>query len=1246
MSGSTATAKPSAPKARWGRLDASPKRSRTSKLGRLTSINENPPTFLQPLAVSFEKVTKIEKIKDPKTGKTKIANKRTEYRLNESGERIPKAPKQWAFGAWDIESHCYDHTCSEAHRRRHAEGGHQATCRECETCAPCNPEHGNHWIAAQLSVLRIPDPYIEYVAQLEPHQLFGGEVRENGRYVEFLNKGLSLDAEERARCLAPEGCIDSTLRFLMAHPCFTQRAKASKGYLARGVHTAECDGKKNLKANGKPCRGCVRKPYAPGFHTNKCRYDRKFTKKDGTPCEGCSTMSTAWYSHFGGGYDINFALRWLSSHSQDADVVKQTVESVVDPERRAELKAAMEKRYEYKAESLLSGATHIQVKLTRLREVPGTGEPDSAAPEKQIHDEDHWVRRFLGAGLLPSDEFAAIKEAQEHLTVLTGTKLEPTGEFDKKTSSALKSFQERCGLPPTGLIDRQTSAALRYLRSQTRWEAVPGEIILLRDSFRLVASSLADAAKDFELKHPVTGETLTKIDDIDVKNPPPPDDPDFRRYCRIDTEVCVQLVTKFSSLIEQLGGTLEVTASSCAVSLFRRRYLRDKIPRHRHLTGCRLLCAQCGLETCSQECGAPNAPAGENMKKHQHLIDRHRKKMHRLCPTYPVGCFHFAALGKNGHRHGGHVEVLRQRLEAGRCYDVNSLYPFAMLGPVPVGPMQRYVNLTPREAKHEKPKSALRQAAGAWRLQKERTTHLAEKDPRWRDLVDKHGLEFAALEATFQVGSDKGPDLATGKPFDDWKFNRLESFKRIRRCGYVECVVSIPRDDSVPESFFPPLPTVRDSQNGEILFWPTGVLYGWWCYEELRALLEVPGARLHAVRQSVWFRGEPIFREFIETLYGERQRSDGAKKQLLKIVMNSTYGKTLQNPLKRRVLRLQAAEERPKGWLPTNPNPPNGDDFTWPWGSIQEYREAPFFLPHWGSLITARARMVIWRVCVDVERGKYGKDKYVSYLDTDSAYTTAKLDDICDEKKLGMLKLEYALPDDKRKKYLAGVEAAWEKYQREHAARVESTMSDVSLTDEEKAERVRRLEARKKYYKAEHYEADRDETKYKRARPDGIISCNFWGPKLYEVLDPETGDEVKTVHKGTPEPNAEKLRKFIRGEALTGKPRAPKAGTEIRNDFVFDPITLTRTGQTILWKKPKRGEPEIAHKRVHHHDPAGRGMTSPRHVEAHDEFELEESFRSRRKTSAARLYEEWTGKPWIDEEQLAQATAETEAEAS
>jgi hypothetical protein len=238
-----------------------------------------------------------------------------------------------------------------------------------------------------------------------------------------------------------------------------------------------------------------------------------------------------------------------------------------------------------------------------------------------------------------------------------------------------------------------------------------------------------------------------------------------------------------------------------------------------------------------------------------------------------------------------------------------------------------------------------------------------------------------------------------------------------------------------------------------------------------------------------------------------------------------------------------------------------------------------------------------------------------------------------DSSRLGALKLEYQLDEDKRKKTLAKLDEAWAKYQKRYEENVEKIEANASLSRAEKKELKRRLDARLRYYREEHYESEKDSPKYARARPEGIISCEFYGPKLYIVKDPVTGAEVKTVHKGSPEPNSEKLRRFLSGEPISTKAKAPKAGTGIRDDFQFDPVVLTRTGQKILWKKPKSDEREIMHKRVHHHDPGGDGRTSPRHLLADQEFEVEESFRSRHASTAAKIYEEWTGAPW--EEKLA-----------
>lgn len=829
--------KPKKRPAKWGRL--SPQKNKKSKLGRLTNIYEEQPEFLTPLRDAYEKVSpppdkakrgaqKIENVETKSRGTQGKKEKKKRNKGKKEGEWVLKPPKEWAFGAWDIESHCYEHVCPSEHREKSC---NIPGCQTCHECPACNPEHGEHWISAQLSILRIPDQYIDYVKGLDESELFGGTRQEEGRYVEFLNSPQTCILRERARCVAPGGCIDRTLRFLMNKPCFFQKAKLSKGYIVKGEHTPRCTTAKHKKKGGSLCSGCARKPYAPGAHTTKCRH-RDFRKKDGTPCGGCSTLSTAWYSHFGGGYDINFALRWLSEHGSDFEALKKLVESADENEREI-LKSAIASRYQYKAESLLAGATHIQVKLYKLAEVYKKKKPtkkqlatiakESKSP--RLGSSDYWLKGYLERGLLPGGDLCDVREAQETLNLVMKSRLQVTGEENERTEKAIRGFQKKCAIHSTGRIDRETSAALRYLRSMTTREPNSDEVILLRDSFRLVGSGLSDAAKDFQLTHPVTGKPLRKIDDIDVTNPPPPDDPEYRRYCRFDTEICVQLVMTFNKLITQLGGTLEMTSSSCAVTLFRRKYLKDRLPRHRHMTGCKMLCKTCGTETCSKECGVNHRiEPGKNQERHLKLLKKHKKSMHKLCPTYPIGCFHFAALGKNGHRHGGHVDVLRQRLDKGRCYDVNSLYPFAMLGPVPVGHMQRYVNLSPEEKKTEKYGSPLAVAAYTWEAQKKKVIEKASRNPITKNLIEKHGLDFATLEETFRVGADRGPDTETGAPFDDPNFDKIDSFKRIRKCGYVEAIVSIPQDDRVPESYFPPLPIVRDTKNdegknaGEILF--------------------------------------------------------------------------------------------------------------------------------------------------------------------------------------------------------------------------------------------------------------------------------------------------------------------------------------------------------------------------------------------------------------------------------------------
>ncbi len=107
----------------------------------------------------------------------------------------------------------------------------------------------------------------------------------------------------------------------------------------------------------------------------------------------------------------------------------------------------------------------------------------------------------------------------------------------------------------------------------------------------------------------------------------PINDPKWKEYNNRDTLVLWEAVSKLQEAVQDLGGQVKATAASTSMDLFRRRYLRREILPHKSLHG-----------------------------------------FFRQCYV------------------GGRTEVFDYRVRRGpiNYYDVNSLYPFACLRPLPV----------------------------------------------------------------------------------------------------------------------------------------------------------------------------------------------------------------------------------------------------------------------------------------------------------------------------------------------------------------------------------------------------------------------------------------------------------------------------------------------------------------------------------------------------------------------------------
>jgi len=205
--------------------------------------------------------------------------------------------------------------------------------------------------------------------------------------------------------------------------------------------------------------------------------------------------------------------------------------------------------------------------------------------------------------------------------------------------------------------------------------------------------------------------------------------------------------------------------------------------------------------------------------------------------------------------------------------------------------------------------------------------------------------------------------------------------------GFIKARVEIPRDEYLPNLPYRP-------DKGKLIF-PVGTFSGVWSSIELASIVEYGGKILDST-ESVWFRGTPVFKSYVEKWYKFRDKTSPtwskAMDTIAKLFLNSLYGKFGMN------------EEREKLWFFPEESifsqhalQPMGDL------SLGMYREeievAPnYVIPHIAAWITAAARMRLWREMY--ARKQRGEEIY--YCDTDSIFTSGE---VGDSKKLGELKL-------------------------------------------------------------------------------------------------------------------------------------------------------------------------------------------------------------------------------------------------
>jgi hypothetical protein len=256
--------------------------------------------------------------------------------------------------------------------------------------------------------------------------------------------------------------------------------------------------------------------------------------------------------------------------------------------------------------------------------------------------------------------------------------------------------------------------------------------------------------------------------------------------------------------------------------------------------------------------------------------------------------------------YGGRVEIFKFKGEHLNCYDVNSLYPYAM-----------------------------------------------------------HQFEFPTGRILFTRNTKKIESL----------FNKY--------LGVVEVTLR------VPETYCPPLPFRTEKPRK--LFFPIGKWRAAYCTEELKKYQEAGLIKILKFHKGIFQAGRcRPFVDFVEKYFSLKRNSTGAKKQIVKLILNSSYGRY---GMKRERQEILTEEQALKSGHIFD-LPVFKDNFYL--GKTESYRNRAVN-PIIAVFITSYARMALYDILTRVN------EKELYYCDTDSIYTTAALPV---SQELGKLKLE------------------------------------------------------------------------------------------------------------------------------------------------------------------------------------------------------------------------------------------------
>lgn len=274
--------------------------------------------------------------------------------------------------------------------------------------------------------------------------------------------------------------------------------------------------------------------------------------------------------------------------------------------------------------------------------------------------------------------------------------------------------------------------------------------------------------------------------------------------------------------------------------------------------------------------------------------------------------------------------------------------------------------------------------------------------------IDKYVREcyFGGRTEIFKLlyyGTEQKPircyDVNSLYPFVMSEFEypgKFDGFTRIYRpdkMGFWDAEVEVPEDMHIP-----PLPAIHP-KSGKLVF-PVGRFRGRWSTHELE-YAKTLGVKVLSVEKGALFQNHgKIFEEMIADLYSRRDKAKKlghtAEEQIMKLLMNSTYGKMGLN-LDREEIVIDDGSEG----LSFHSEISLVDNISVYLSTKEKRIEKSFSNVAIAAYVTSYARVHMHKLMWPIRDEVY-------YTDTDSIFTTARLPS---SKKLGDLKLEYEAKD-------------------------------------------------------------------------------------------------------------------------------------------------------------------------------------------------------------------------------------------